>query len=299
MTSLWETVTEMCAGRGPSEKLYKRILEQQYQDYLKSQSAIAIISEDSAVETTSRTSPATSSATTSSTTSSHRYEITAPDSDSRASCPQSSTTSFNRHSSSLSSIPERARKPLLQRAQRSCLSFDDLGPPNGPEEYSPQQRPHSADERPEKKFLYLVPPLPEMVGWGRYRRSATATEEWVQESLEKELEATTPLLRGDGFEIPGCPSSIFRRSSSNDSASSISLFNGEPEIDPVTGSVITRGFFSASSSCGSEGLLMKTGLSVAPPRALPVIPNARARHDSPARAPRIHSSLAGGRSLRS
>ncbi len=162
-------------------------------------------------------------------------------------------------------ISEPARRPQYHRAQRSYVSLgEDI-----PEEWShsgaqcglPAIRNHWESEptsptygsdssqlaRSSASVLYSMPQLPKMVGFGRYRHSSTATEEWVREKFCYQLDEIAPLV-GDELTIPGCPPrNLAGRKGSDISTNSSSSNLVEEEIDPATGSIIHRGFSTISN----------------------------------------------------
>jgi hypothetical protein len=105
---------------------------------------------------------------------------------------------------------------------------------------------------PNAPLLYSVPKLPEMVGVGRFRRSKTATDEWFQQNLAKELRAMSPLVR-DGFFLRGPPIHPFQERKGSDASAASSTY-GQPVVSE-NGSIVVRGFVSTSSSFATSGTL--------------------------------------------
>ncbi|KZF26317.1 hypothetical protein L228DRAFT_257776 [Xylona heveae TC161] len=104
-------------------------------------------------------------------------------------------------------ILERAHPAMYKRAERALISFDHLVNTELEEEeelYSQglaaadQTLPPKVEDRKEHNvtnkcsFLYEIPKLPQMIGVGRFRRSATATQEWIQENITERCPPPIP-----------------------------------------------------------------------------------------------------------
>jgi hypothetical protein len=260
MDGFFDSLLEKCAGRSATDRLHQRLIEQQLNQAIASLNpAPGIVKPcvDSA-----QLDPATA----------------------QGECARSSTTesakdcAFPRPSlppRSKSYITETTRRPRFRREDRSYITHDCLLPDEEYPNWYPPERPSSSSTDLTNNstrsathssvigsdngrsvscapLLYPVPKLPEMIGYGRFRRSKTATEEWFKENLAKELRAMSPLV-SDGFFVHGPHVYPFLSRKESD-ASTISSTYGRPVVSE-DGSIIVRGFVSASSSITTSGTL--------------------------------------------
>ncbi|KAI9775468.1 MAG: hypothetical protein M1839_001085 [Geoglossum umbratile] len=261
MDSFFDNLIEKCAGRSASDRLHQRLIEQQLNQAIASLNPVSGIAEPSVDSEQPETAIA--------------QEVSAR---STATLEPAKDCVFVRPllpPRSKSYITESTRRPRFRREDRSCVTHDCLLPDEEYPNWYPPERPSSSSTETTNSstrsvgpssvsgpdsgrsascapLLYPVPKLPEMIGYGRFRRSKTATDEWFKENLAKELRALSPLV-SDGFFVRGPPVHPFQSRKESD-ASTISSTYGQPVVSK-DGSIIVRGFVSASSSVATSGTL--------------------------------------------
>ncbi|KAI9766101.1 MAG: hypothetical protein M1840_006808 [Geoglossum simile] len=261
MDGFFDNLLEKCAGRSASDRLHQRLIEQQLNQ------AIASISPAPGI-----VEPCIDSAQPEPATAQDERVRSATTIESAKDCVSSRPPLPPR---SKSYITETTRRPRFRREDRSYVTHDSLLPDEEYPNWYPPERPSSGNTDQTNNsmqsathssvigsdngrsascapLLYPVPKLPEMVGYGRFRRSKTATEEWFKENLAKELPAMSPLV-SDGFFVRGPHAHPFQSRKESD-ASTISSTYGRPVVSE-DGSIIVRGFVSASSSVTTSGTL--------------------------------------------
>ncbi|KAH0843136.1 hypothetical protein AYO21_03427 [Fonsecaea monophora] len=181
-------------------------------------------------------------------------------------------------------IPEEARKPregVLRTSQRpnyerSCSTpaVNHVTPrrsPSGPPDITARslsqeelKRNYSADSFWDTK-IHPLPPMPEMTGFGKYRRAVNASPEWQLEHLHKHLYDMSDIIVGHLGSLPpaGLDSGIWDEyrthharttsfASSRSSTTGLESAVASEYLDPVTGTKITRGFSASTISSAAS-----------------------------------------------
>ncbi|KAI9879396.1 MAG: hypothetical protein M1830_008615 [Pleopsidium flavum] len=255
MANIIDTLIALCAGRGLYAKLYHRRLEQEFEAF---KAQIEQRSSSQPIAAGPFTSRVTTNEVTDTDTSATSTTVPQPQEGQSSAQAQAYRPRINSY------IDERARGVQYYRAQRSYVSFEEkifeernhpgaqCGQPAVRNRYEsePTSSTDSSDssQRPRSSasFHYSVPQLPKMVGFGRYRHSSAATDEWVREKFCYQLDEIIPFV-GDVITLPGCPPRrLAGRKGSDTSTNSTSSNLMEEEVDPVTGCIIQRGFSATS-----------------------------------------------------
>ncbi|KAH0544995.1 hypothetical protein FGG08_000921 [Glutinoglossum americanum] len=254
MEGFFDNLLEKCAGKSASDRLHQRLIEKQFNQIISS-TPVSSIDEPSVKPAQPKSTPTRHQSTPSTAipASAETFPFVRPPLPPR----------------SKSYIPEPARRPRFRREDRSYISLDGLLPDEEYANWYPPETPSpnnnimqsstpSNHNGSDSSFvsgaplLYSVPKLPEMIGVGRFRRSKTATDEWFQQSLARELRAMSPLVQ-DGFFLRGPPIHPFQDRKDSDASATSSNY-GQPVVSD-NGSIIVRGFVSASSSATTSGTL--------------------------------------------
>lgn len=117
-----------------------------------------------------------------------------------------------------------------------------------------------------------LPPMPQMTGFGRYRRAVDASAQWRMEHLQRHLGDVGGVIVNALGDCPpiGLDSETWRQyrvqhSRANSSASSHSSGSGLPSggasdyLDVVTGTRISRGFCASNTSSAASSLKEGSG----------------------------------------
>ncbi|KIW37985.1 uncharacterized protein PV06_09962 [Exophiala oligosperma] len=232
----WDGFKKWIVGRAVAEKSEKKILERQYKEVEESLRLVKEIVNETVLPVPNR-SPA------------------------------------SLHSASLPSRPNRrksnddslilATRPSCQRSMSSPmvtsfpqeLSSACPAVPACETENAPVKRNYSCNGEWEYKD-YPVINLPEMTGFGRYRRSVNAPKEWQMQHAQRSLHELKDHVVAYLGDCPpaGMDAEIWRGFKAQHArTNSVASTTSSTSIDEITGTKVSRGFFpSAASSTDSS-----------------------------------------------
>ncbi|KAI9841749.1 MAG: hypothetical protein M1837_000410 [Sclerophora amabilis] len=266
MNSFSDILIEKLAGRGATERLHRRRLEEQFRASMAAQAAEAAKREQADLHRRAALAAISSRSVDASFDLYRPAPVTTspprPGTSPLVPVPYPLSTQDGAFQipgdpQSRSLDAEQTYPPDFPRAQKSWVSLE--------ESYRQKRYNKTVTFRSETDHgrgrmitieaptMYSIPKLTPMEGCGKFRRAITATEEWKRQRYNEDPQRTELWPVASSSSQPASPGHSNSRKGSN-STSQSSLSNGsEVEIDSETGSIIIRGGFdSGHGSSASE-----------------------------------------------
>ncbi|KIW31520.1 hypothetical protein, variant [Cladophialophora immunda] len=239
----WEKITRLIVGRAVAERSEHKKLEKKYKE---AEAALKLVTE------------------------------VAPEP-----LPQCLSRPSSLWSAAISEDSRKPREGVLRTAQRPNYERSSSTPavthvtprrsPSGPPDITARslsqeelKRNYSSENFWDTK-IHPLPPMPEMTGFGKYRRAVNASPEWQLEHLHKHLYDMSDIIVGHlGSQPPvGLDPETWNQyrtqyarttsfASSRSSTTGLESAIASEYLDPVTGTKITRGFSASTTSSAAS-----------------------------------------------